>query len=174
MCTNTGSRPWFQLFSVCTEVASSYIKPRLNFLRSTLAISCSIIFCSYQQCTKISIPPYLCQHIVFSIFNNSHHNKCKMAIHWFYYSSSHPFLILDLSDHIETVLCENSEKKGNSHLLEVQGSFYKTKTLKLKILQTYQRLFPSKPTSESSDLALQWLHIPLPASFPSSPPSIWV
>lgn len=173
MCANTGSRPWFQLFSVCTEVASSYIKPRLNFLRSTIAVFYSIIFYLYQQCTKISIPPYLCQHLVFSIFNNSHHNKCKMAIQWFGYSSTHPFLILVLSDHIESLLCEKSKKKGNPHLLEVQGFIYEAKTLKLKILQTYLHLLLPNPTSQSPDLALQWLHIPLHASFPSSPPFIW-
>lgn len=75
VCTNTGSRPWFQLLSVCTRIASSYVKSRLNFLRNTPTISCSIIFHSYQQCIKIPVSPYSWQHLIFSIFNSNHHNK---------------------------------------------------------------------------------------------------
>lgn len=65
VCTNTGSRPWFQLLSVCTRIASSYVKSRLNFLRNTPTTSCSIVFHSYQQYIKIPVSLYSWQHLIF-------------------------------------------------------------------------------------------------------------
>ena len=62
-------------------ISGYYDNSMLNFLRKCPIVfhSSCIILHSYQQCTRVPMSPLLCQHLLFSIFYNSHPNGCEVV-----------------------------------------------------------------------------------------------